>query len=128
MKQIEDIVQMSSEELEAKALEAGGEAPSGLGKTIEDAILASEVLHGQKPARAARYGFWAAAAVAAACLAVILAPPRAPQDSFDDPLMAYAELEKTFEYISSKMDRGLEIAAKADPAINTTTQAITKLK
>ena len=44
--------------------------------------------------------------------------------TFDDPLLAYAELEKTFSYISSKVDRGLDLASAAEPALEKTAGAI----
>jgi len=39
--------------------------------------------------------------------------PQEPKDTFDDPMLAYAELERTLNYISSKMDKGRDIATRA---------------
>ncbi len=61
-----------------------------------------------------------ATTTAAACLAVFLTVRNQPKDTFDDPHLAYAELEKTFSYISSKVDKGLEIASEAEPVFTKT--------
>ena len=37
------------------------------------------------------------------------------QDTFDDPYMAYAQVEKAFAEISNKMSMGVEMVAQAKP-------------
>ena len=59
-------------------------------------------------------------------MGLILAIPSQPKDTFSDPELAYAEIEKTFLYISSKMDRGLEIASEAEPVLETANNAINR--
>lgn len=66
-------------------------------------------------------------ALAAVVLTVALRTPSAPKDTFDDPMLAYAELEKTFSYISEKMNRGTDIALNAAPIINKPNEIIEKI-
>ena len=58
-----------------------------------------------------------AMAVAAAALALLLQIPTGPKDTYDDPDAAYAELERTFTYISQKIEKGAEIASRAEEPI-----------
>ena len=113
MKQIKDIENMDWEALEQAAETSQAKVPADLDSSIKAAILASE--SEEKPTRrapAAFYGF-AFAAVAAAVIAVGVLRERPLQDTFDDPYLAYAEVEKTFRHISDKMNVGLELAAEA---------------
>ena len=113
MKQIKDIENMDWEALEQAAETSQAKVPADLDSSIKAAILASE--SEEKPARrapAAFYGF-AFAAVAAAVIAVGVLRERPLQDTFDDPYLAYAEVEKTFRQISDKMNVGLELASEA---------------
>lgn len=52
---------------------------------------------------------------------------RMPEDTFSDPYLAYAELEKTFEMISSKMDKGLSIAQEAENVLAKTSEIMEKM-
>lgn len=62
---------------------------------------------------------WSGVTAAAAGLALLLALPSQPKDTFDDPAMAYAQVEKAFAMISQKMETGLETAQKAEEPIET---------
>lgn len=94
--------------------------------TLEDklkgAVLAA-ALEEEKASRRRTLGrvlAWAVPAVAAACVALIVAlPSPRPKDTFDDPQLAYAELERTFAMIAQKIDKGAELAIKAEPPIET---------
>ena len=55
----------------------------------------------------------AAVVLLAAVIAVGVSRQRPLQDTFDDPYLAYAEVEKTFRHISDKMNVGLELASEA---------------
>lgn len=117
MKKIKDIENMDWEALEQAAEAGQTKVPEDLDARIKTAILASEVLaekqsaHKRLPARVF-YGFAFAAALAAV-IAVGVSRQRPLQDTFDDPYLAYAEVEKTFRQISNKMNVGLELAAEA---------------
>lgn len=69
------------------------------------------------------WGFAAAAIV----LTLFLAIPRQPKDTFTDPAQAYAELEKTFDYIYSKVDKGAAIARSAESKFDKAEEIINKV-
>ena len=54
--------------------------------------------------------------IAAAALLFAL-PARGPKDTFDDPYLAYAEVEKAFQTISDKMSDGLDLATRQTEAV-----------
>jgi hypothetical protein len=47
-----------------------------------------------------------------------------PKDTFDDPKMAYAQMEQVFGFISEKMNTGMDIADAAEPVIDKTINAL----
>lgn len=124
MKHIEDIEKLEADELIRIAEEDRTEVPDRLKEDIADIIAAKAAISdaagktSERKSMTGRIIFTVSAA--AACLMMFFMTPRQPEDTFDDPKLAYAELEKTFSYISSKMDKGMEIAAEARPAIEKT--------
>ena len=86
---------------------------------LEAAVLAAAVVEEGKRKRAVlRTALrWSVPVFAAAALALLLAVPSRPKDTFNDPALAYAEVERTFAFISQKIDKGAEIAAKAEEPI-----------
>ena len=124
MKRIEDIEKMGLEELEAAAIEEKVEVPQGLAWRIQERILSSELAKEppiEKPQiqrkRILQYS-WIAAAVVIVLALVLLKPEMQKntlQDTFDDPYMAYAQVEKAFAEISNKMSMGVEMVAQAKP-------------
>ena len=109
MKTLEEIENLSLEELERKALEAPVTVPDGLERRLRQTLAARELAESAHPHPALRL-----APVAAA--AIVLLPQRGPKDSFDDPLLAYAEVEKAFQTISDKMSAGVDLAREAGSA------------
>lgn len=85
--------------------------------TVLAAQLQENKAHEARVAR--KVAAWMVPAVAAACLALFIAFPSQPKDTFEDPALAYAELEKTFALISEKIDKGASIAMKAEEPIET---------
>lgn len=69
---------------------------------------------------------WGFAAVAIV-VAVFLAMPHRPKDTFTDPVQAYTELEKTFGYISSKIDMGEAIARSAETKLDMAEDILNKI-
>ena len=114
MKTLEEIENLSIEELEQKALEAPVSVPDGLESRLRQALAAREIADAARP-RPVRW-IAPAAVAAAAAAAIIFLPQRGPKDSFDDPLLAYAEVEKAFQTISDKMTAGVDIAREAGSA------------
>lgn len=61
------------------------------------------------------------AGIAAAVIVVVLAignKDRELIDTFDDPALAYAQVEDAFNQISNKMARGVAIASETDTTAN----------
>ena len=64
----------------------------------------------------------------AAAAALVLVPHGGPKDTFDDPYLAYAEVEKAFQTISEKMSAGVEIAREARTVSETTQNILDKIQ
>ena len=121
MKRIEEVRDLNIGDLERIADDSSVEIPEGLDDRVLSAIIASSADSTAPRGR----NIWkilpgVAAAGIAACLAIMFAMSDQPKDTFDDPRLAYAELERAMSLISSKMERGMEIAAEAAPAIEMT--------
>ena len=113
MKTLEEIENLSLEELEQKAAETAAPVPDGLERRLREALAARELAEAARP-RPARWIPYASLAVAAAAAALVVLPQRGPKDTFDDPLLAYAEVEKVFQTISDKMSVGTDILRDAE--------------
>lgn len=128
MKRIEDLEKMSLQELEMIADDKSINVPKSMNGRIEAAILGESLKEEhRKSSRSVRYGIGGAAVAAAAGLVLALDITQQPKDTFDDPAMAYAELEKTFAYISDKMNMGLDIATDAAPAFDKASEILNKI-
>lgn len=127
MKSIEDIRNMSIEALEAIADDASVKAPESLNGRLEDAMTAVSLKKEKSTRRSVYYAAFGTLAAAAAGLAVLLSLPTQPKDTFTDPAEAYAELEKTFSYISRKVEMGRSIVEEAEPAMEMTSNIIDKI-
>lgn len=127
MKSIEEIQNMSLESLEEIADGASVKAPVTLDGKVRSAMTAESVRNGMGNSRGILCVAAGVLAAAAASVAVVLSLPPQPKDTFTDPAQAYAELEKTFSYISSKVDMGLSIVEEAVPAMEMTSNIIDKI-
>ena len=130
MKSIEEIKDLDFEELERIASDDSIKAPASLGRAIDSALTAAALEEERRSASRkayVRYAGFGVLAAAAASLAIVLAVPEQPKDTFDDPLMAYAQIEKTFSYISSKMDKGLDLATEAEAVLEKQNEIIHKI-
>ena len=129
MKRIQDIEKLQEEDLEMAALGEDITIPVGLEERIKAAIAAKEAV---KPkAEPVRWIPYAALAVAAGFAAVALIQHNGSgklQDTFDDPYLAYAQVEATFQKISDKMAIGVDIAAKAEQTAEKPMEIINKIK
>lgn len=126
MKNLEEIERMDIGFLESVSEDVNVRIPDGLSKKIEDTVLAAGLQESCRKRTVFWPAFSVAMTVAVACLSIILYVNSQPKDTFTDPSQAYAELEKTLSFISSKMDRGLELAAEAKPIVETTNNAINR--
>lgn len=121
MKSIEDIENISLEALESISTDSLTDVPASLGDKVGNILAANAVISsrkGRSPVTSIAIPVLSFAAATALALFVFL--PHEPDDTFDDPLMAYAELEKTFAYISSKVYVGIDIAEETEPLIKKT--------
>jgi len=134
MKNIEDIEKMDLSDLEKVAADESISVPEGLEDRLKLSLLAQPDQAGEAadegPSVRARLitGF---SVLAAACLvaAVFLSRPQEKllKDTFDDPYLAYAEVERTFERISKKMSKGTEKALSATEMIDKPSAIIRKI-
>ena len=129
MKRIQDIEILQEEDLEMAALGEDITIPAGLEERIKAAIAAKETI---KPkAEPVRWIPYAALAVAAGFAAVAIIRHNGSgklQDTFDDPYLAYAQVEATFQKISDKMAIGVGVAAKAEQTAEKPMEIINKIK
>ena len=127
MKTLEDIENLSIEELEQQAVRAAAPVPDGLQERLRQTLAAREIAEAARP-RPTRWIPYASLAVAAAAAAIIALPQRGPKDTFDDPRLAYAEVEKVFRTISDKMNDGLDIAREAGSAAEIPQNVLNKIQ
>lgn len=125
MKRIEEIKNLTIDDLERIADDSRIEVPEGLDMKLLSAIMASspDSIAPRRP-RFLKLASGAVATGIAACLAVMFMMSDEPKDTFDDPKLAYAELEKTMSLISSKLERGMELASEAAPALEITDKVL----
>jgi hypothetical protein len=129
MKPLEDIERLSAEDLERISADESIPVPEGISRDLRTALAATafaEEAAAQRRRNRIRYALLAGAA--AVVTAVLLLPSNTPEDTFDDPKLAYAELERTFSYISRKMDTGIAMTDKFNESIETVNNAINKTK
>ena len=112
MKTLEEIERLSPEELEQAASSSQVPVPAGLQGRIRQQLAAAEI-SAQAPVRRLPRGLIPALAAAAAATAFALLPHGGPKDSFDDPRLAYAEVEKAFQIISDKLSSGMDLTREA---------------
>lgn len=131
MKRIEDIEKLTLEDLERLSDDESVAVPESLGKGIENRILASEILRHDSPRPSMR--LWKrivpvfAAAAVIAVVAIGLGLHRSavtPVDTFDSPEEAYAQVERTFAMIGSKVGKGKSITDAALPHMQKTSKLI----
>ena len=111
MKSIDDISRLSAEDLERISLDESIPVPEELSARVQAAI--------RKPAR--RWALPAGIAAAVATLvAVGLTLTRNPEplDTFDDPYLAYAEVEKVFAKISGTVAYGAEKVSQSEQTLD----------
>ena len=116
MKQLEDIEKMDWQALEKAALQEKAPIPAGFEKRLAETLAAGRMASAAPQRKAGRRILWTSLAAAAAAAALIALPRLGgpePKDTFDDPRLAYAEVEKAFDLISQKMAAGLEKAGEA---------------
>ena len=119
MKSIKEIEQITAEELEAISLDQTIGVPHDLDHRIQSRIL------GKKKKAYTMISAAAAIAVIAAGLGISLLKNE-PKDTFDNPYLAYAELEKAFARMSESMKRGMDMVETSESVIKKSTEIFNK--
>lgn len=118
MKSIKDIEQITAKELEAISLDQTIVVPHDLDHRIQSRIL------GKKKK--------VYAMISAAAIAVIVAGlgisllDNEPEDTFDNPYLAYAELEKAFATMSEGIKKGMDMVETSESVIKKSTEIFNK--
>lgn len=116
MKSLKDIEKITLEELEAVSLDEAVTVPEGLTQRIRENLDVR---------RKRRFVFAAGAAASVVLIAGIgfgiARWQNEPKDTFDDPYLAYAELEKAFARMSGEIQKGLAMADKSEAALDKVT-------
>lgn len=135
MKSLEEISELSLDELEQMADQSTMSAPEGLKERLSQQTMLMDFLsqNDSHPIvghrRVGAFVRWSAAAclVLLICVGTGLSLSARPKDTFSDPALAYAQVEEAFSLISSKMEKGVEMMEELEPAIETTNRLINKL-
>ena len=73
---------------------------------------------------------WAFAVLAVAMAVgggVLFHKPQPLEDTYSDPLLAYAQVEKTFGFISTKVDKGMQVARDAELKLERVDEVLKKV-
>lgn len=131
MKRIEDIWNMDMTMLEKIASDDAIEVPGSLKHKLATTARALELYENGKESHRSTPHFkpghvlYPVAAASAIGIALVV-HYNEPKDTFNDPLLAYAQVEETFSFIGSKMNSGMEMAAEAEPIFDRTISKILK--
>ena len=126
MKSLKDIENMSLEELERASLDERTPVPEGFAERIQISVdaqsIIDEIKEDSHPGRMVRIvGAAASVAVIAGIGLGIAQWQNEPKDTFDDPYMAYAELEKAFAIMSGGVQKALAMAEESEAALDKVT-------
>lgn len=140
MKDINEIERLSPEDLERIASDTSVRVPSDLKASLEALAGAAEFAQPEKvpvetepvvrKAGIFRPLLWGIPAVAAALVAAVLvfrSVPKEPEDTFSDPYLAYAEVQKAFGQISQKGEAAATIAGNAVPVMEKTEDLLNRI-
>lgn len=115
MKSLKDIEQITTEELEAISLDEKIAVPHDLDHKIRSRIF------GKKKKIYSMISVAAAIAVIVTCLGISVRNNE-PKDTFDNPYLAYAELEKAFATMSEGMKKGMDMVETSESVIKKSTE------
>ena len=116
MKSIDEISRLSAEDLERISLDESIPVPEELSGKVQEAVHAAGAQTNRRrwvlPA-----GIAAAVAVLVAVGLTLTRNPE-PKDTFDDPYLAYAEVEKVFAKISGTVAYGAEKVSESEQTLD----------
>lgn len=124
MKSIKEIENMSLEQLEAVSMDENIPVPEGFAERMRTDVEVLERLVEDKPQPQQRRWVMTTVSVAAAAALLIgvgfgIARWQSePKDTFDDPYLAYAELEKAFAIMSGGVHKALAMAEESEAALD----------
>ena len=125
MKSIKDIENMSLEQLEAVSMDENIAVPEGFAARMQESVESHRVMVDLKPDAPNRNVRFIAAAASVAVLAVAgyaLADHMSqPKDTFDDPYLAYAQIEKAFAKMTDSISTGLAMVEESENVIDKAT-------
>ena len=131
MKRLEDLENLNMQELERIASDESIRIPGTLkhdiavtARALEMASANDATTGSRRKRRLAMYSYPAAAVAILAIGMSITFRSTTPKDTFEDPYMAYVQMEQVFGFISEKMNSGLDIANAVEPVIDKTIKAI----
>ena len=134
MKRLKDIENLSAVDLERIASDESIIVPATLKRDIAITARALEMASQQEEQEIKVYKMpmkkkasifsYSAAAVAIIAVGLTLSFHKTPKDTFEDPMLAYAQMEQVFGFISEKMNTGMDIASAAEPAFDKTINAL----
>ena len=125
MKSIKEMEDMSLEQLEAVSMDMNIPVPEGFEERLKkdigtlDRLTTDDTEYGRR-ARTVRIISVAAAATLLVGTGIAIRQNE-PKDTFDDPYMAYAELEKVFATMSGGMQKALAMAEESEAALDKVT-------
>ena len=126
---------MSLEQLEAVSMDESITVPYGFAARMKEnadaavtaGLLTGNESEGQGRRKVVRYVAAAASVVIMVGVGYGIAQWQSqPKDTFDDPYLAYAEVEKAFEKISSSINRSLAIAGETEQVIEKATSVFSE--
>lgn len=109
--------QISADTLEEFARDESISIPGGFRERLETLLISKAVSEERQKNRNLRIAAASVAVAVVASLLIILDTERNPVDTFTDPEQAYAELNRSFRYIASKINEGVEISSNAEETI-----------
>ena len=115
MKSIKDIEHITTEELEAISLDEKIVVPHDLEYKIQSRIL------GKKKKIYSLISVAAAISIIVTGLSLSLLNDE-PKDTFDNPYLAYAELEKAFATMSDGIKKGMDMVGTSESVIKKSTE------
>lgn len=132
MKSIREIENLSEADLERIAADTSVRVPEALDKDLRKTIAALSLVGEESSEKHVRTMSWVRPLAAAASLGLLVAAgasilntPDELQDTYSDPMAAYAQLEASLGRISSKMNDGISKAQEArEEAMEITNQAL----
>ena len=110
MKTLDEMTRLSAEDLERISLDERIPVPEELSARVPAAV--------RKPARWVLPTGIAAAVAALVAVGLTLTWNPEPKDTFDDPYLAYAEVEKVFSKISGTVAYGAEKVTESEQTLD----------